>query len=441
VAAGEIHYAPSGTAQIAYTTIGSGPPLLWFGGPIPGLVALEQPLIRPHFESLAAFSTLVLLDPRGAGRSDPVLPDEAPTPDSQAADIVAVLDHAQIDHAAVLATHAGGGAAVVLAAEHPERVDGLVLVNCWSRLLEAPDYPFGLDVATHEQLLDMHSDAFGTGMFGQLFSPSRGADDAVRGMYAALESGSSRSQAVLLSRGAQELDVRDRLADVSAPTIVMHSRENTAIPVEHGRYLAAHVPGAELREYPGTDHAYFLADEELVRAAAEQLVTGSVHTRATDRRFAVILFSDLVDSTARAATLGDASWKALLDRHDAALADAAVRHGGRVVKATGDGALVELPMPSAAIDAARAIVAATQRLGLDSRVGIHAGEIEGRGEDVGGIAVHLAARVCGVAMPGSVTVTRTVRDLLIGSRATFVDRGEHSLKGLPEPWHLYELEG
>jgi class 3 adenylate cyclase len=370
-----------------------------------------------------------------------VLPDEAPTPESQAADIAAVLDHAQIERTTILATHAGGGAAVVLAATHPERIDGLLLVNCWSRTLEAPDYPFGIDRATHELLLDMHAQSFGTGMFGEMFSPSRSTDDAVREMYAALESGSSRSQAALLSRGAQEMDVRDRLAQVSVPTIVMHSRENTAIPVEHGRYLAEHIPGAELREFPGTDHSYFLENEEPVRAATEQLVTGSVRSRATDRRFAVILFSDLVDSTARAANLGDGSWKALLDRHDAAIAAAAAQHGGRVVKATGDGALVELPMPSAGIDAARTIVAATRRLGLDSRVGIHAGEIEGRGEDIGGIAVHLAARVCAAAAPGAVAVTRTVRDLLIGSRVPFVDRGEHVLKGLPEPWHLYELEG
>jgi class 3 adenylate cyclase len=243
-----------------------------------------------------------------------------------------------------------------------------------------------------------------------------------------------------LTRLAQELDVRELLDQVSTPTIVMHNTGNTAIPVEHGRYLAAHIRGARLIEFPGTDQNFVLEDPDPVLIELEAFVTGNRPQTEPEYAFATVVFTDLVMSTQHLAEVGDRRWRELIDRYEREVAARTEAHGGRIVKATGDGMLAVFSIPSRAVRCAVTITEASARIGLASRVGVHAGEVQLRAEDVHGIAVNVAARVCAVAAPQEVLVTRTVKDLLAGAPMTFTDRGSHALKGVTDPWQLYRID-
>ena len=398
-----VRYARRGEAQIAYRVVGSGPPLVALGGTMSGIALAELPMAAPWMERLVRFSKVVLIDPRGTGSSDPL--DVVPTLDDQAADVLAVLDDAGIEAAFVHGHHAGVGAAIALAVSAPERVLGLVLVNGWARLIADEDCPWGLSEELSDRLIDAHRETFGTGMFVAAFSPSRAHDADLKEQFIELERrGSSRAQSVLLTTMAQQYDIRERLPRVQVPTVVMHSRENTAIPVDHARYLAARISDATLVEFDGTDHAFMFENPEPVLIEIEALVTGIRPLPEPHRVFGAIVFTDLVGSTARAALLGDRVWRNVLERHDA------------------NGA-----------------VALGVRLDLSVRVGVHAGEVDERDDDLAGVAVNLSARLVAVAGPGEVIVSATVRDIVSGASFEFRDRGTHSLKGFTEPRHVYEL--
>ena len=233
------------------------------------------------------------------------------------------------------------------------------------------------------------------------------------------------------------MDVREALPLIQAPTLVVHRRDNRAFPVAQGRYLATHIPNAKYVELPGDAHAIWWGDVKGMLDEISEFLTGVRQVPVTNRTLATILFSDIVGSTKQAAKLGDQRWRELLDRHDKCLEEAVGQFQGRLVKKTGDGGLATFQGPTRAIEAARAIRDGTRALGLEVRVGVHTGECELRGEDVGGIAVHIASRITALASGGELLVSRTVKDLVIGSGTAFEDRGMHTLKGVPDQWHLY----
>jgi class 3 adenylate cyclase len=434
-------YARSSDAQIAYQVRGTGPGLVSLMGAIPGLAALEEPLSGAYWERVAGFSRLVVVDERGSGRSDPLPPGQSPSVDDQVDDLVAVLDDAGIDRVFISTFHAAGGVGVAFAVRYPERTEGLFIVNGWARLIKGNGYPYGMTQAFSDQLIEAHGDQLGTGMFAEAWSPSRVGDPEVRAFYARLEQhGVSRAQAMLLSRMAQELDVRELLGRVSVPTVVMHNRQNAAVPVEHGRYLASEIPSARFIEFEGTDQVFHLENPEPVLIELEAFVTGHRPLSQPDHRFATVVFADLVSSTPRAAQVGDRRWRELIGRYERDIAERTRAHGGRIVRMTGDGILAVFPVPSHAVRCACALIDVSARIELQSRVGIHAGEVELRGDDVSGLSVHIAARVCALADPDEVLATRTLKDVLVGSDFDFTDRGTHTLKGVPDSWQLFSVQ-
>jgi class 3 adenylate cyclase len=433
-------YAPSGDAQIAYRTAGAGPAVILLSGTISGIALWEQRLGAPFVDAIARFARVVVYDARGAGRSDPLPPGAPATVAGQVDDAIAVLDDASIDQAVIVGFHAGGAAALALAAAHPDRVANVLIVNSWARLLEDDGYP-GITQEFSDDLVDEHRRRYGTDMFSELFAPSVADDPAVSEFFAGLEQhGSSRSQAVLLTRMAQELDVRDILSTVAVPTVVMHSDRNTAVPAHFGRYIAEHVPDATFVTFPGTDHAFLLANPGPALAELETIVTGRRPDPETDRILATVLFTDIVGSTERAAGLGDRGWGDLLARHHEVVRDELDRCRGREIDTAGDGFFAVFDAPARAIRCAQSIGARLDALGLEIRAGIHTGECEQIGDNLGGIAVHIGARIAAMAGPGEILVSSTVKDLTVGSRVELVDRGTHTLKGVPEPWRIYAVE-
>jgi pimeloyl-ACP methyl ester carboxylesterase len=429
-------YARGRDGQIAYLVRGSGPTVAWLSGTT-GLAVVDDPLCASFFARVAAFCRVVVHDPPGTGRSDP-LPGTSPSIDDQVRDLVAVLDDAGVESTFIATHHAGAGVGVAAAVRHPERTEGLFVVNGWARLIQGDGYPYGITREFSDRLIEAHGRQIGTGMFAEAFSPSRVGDPEVKAFYARIEP-PSRAQAMLLTRLAQELDVRELLGRVTVPTVVMHSRENTAIPVEHGRYLASEIPAARFVEFEGTDHMYMLENPEPVLIELETFVTGTHPQSSPDHGFAMVVYTDLVNSTARAAQVGDRRWRELMERYERDVTERTRAHGGRIIKNTGDGMLATFPVPSHAVRCAHALIQVSSRIGLESRVGIHAGEVEVRANDVNGLAMAIGARVCALAGPGEVLATRTVKDLLLASGFDFVDRGTHTLKGVPESWQLFAV--
>jgi class 3 adenylate cyclase len=305
-------------------------------------------------------------------------------------------------------------------------------------MIRGDGYPYGITRRFSDSLVAAHGEQIGTGMFAEAFSPSRVGDPEVKAFYARIEP-PSRAQAMLLTRMAQELDVRELLGRLTVPTVVMHNRGNTAVSVDHGRYLASEIPGARFVEFEGTDHAFMLENPEPVLIELEAFVTGQRPGPRVDHGFATVVFTDLVSSTARAAQEGDRRWRELIDRYERDTTERTRAHGGRVLKSTGDGVLAIFPIPSLAVRCAGGLIDVSTRIGLQSRVGMHAGEVEFRGNDVSGLAVTIGARVCALADPGEVLATRTLKDVLVGSSFDFVDRGTHMLKGVPESWQLFSV--
>lgn len=408
-------------------------------GTVSGLAVWEHRLGADLFDPLARFGRAIVHDPRGTGGSDPLAPGRPATAEGQAEDVVAVLDDASIEKAFLFGTHAGGGVGVAMASAYPDRVSGLLLVNSWARLIEDEEYP-GISRSYSDELIEAHSDQWGTGMFADAFVPSRAGDPEIKEFFATIEQhGSSRAQAVLLTRMAQELDVRKLLAGISVPTVVMHSEQNTAIPASYGRYLAEHIPGARYIGFDGTDHLFQLENPQPVLVELETLVTGRPPDPAPDRVLATVLFTDIVGSTERIATIGDRNWRELVTLHHAAVRDELDRFRGREIDTAGDGFLAVFDAPARAIRCAQAITLEVRALGLEIRAGVHTGECERLGDKLGGIGVHIGARIAALAGPTEVLVSSTVKELAAGSGLRFVDRGIHTLKGVPDEWRLFAV--
>lgn len=354
-------------------------------------------------------------------------------------DFHVVMDAVGWDRATVWGLSEGGPLACLFAATYPERTESLVLHGSFPRIVRAPDYDIGWDRAAYDIANAAWAASWGTAdtLTIPVFVPSQVGDEGYLRWHMRFERLSSTPANVLATMALNaEIDVRHLLPTIRVPTLVLHARQDRAVPIEHGRYLAANISGATLFEYDGEHWPLLVAVDETTDAA-ERFLTGAVRRSAVDRVLATVLFTDICTSTERAAALGDRDWRALLDRHDDALRAVLARHGGTEIKTTGDGMLAIFDSPTRAVRCAWDMVEAAAATGLDIRAGVHTGEVERRGEDVAGIAVHIGARVAALADPHHVFVSAAVPPLVVGSGLEFTDRGEHELKGVPGAWRLF----
>jgi class 3 adenylate cyclase len=432
-------YARSGELHIAYQVVGDGPLDLLY---VPSWISQvehywEEPTIARYFGRLASFSRLIMFDRRGTGLSDPL--PRAPTLEEQMDDVIAVLDAAGSERAALFALLEGGAMATLFAATHPARTTALILYEAQPRMSWAPDYGWALRREDREAYIAGGMDRWGDG--SRIGDLSASADPRLREWYGKLERlAASPGTAMRMMRMNAEVDVRAVLPTISVPTLVMHRAADRFIDVRHSRYLAEHIPGAKYVELPGSDALSFSPGAARELDEIEEFLTGARHPHDHERILATVMFADIVDSTRRAAELGDGRWRDTLQALEGEVTRELTRYRGRAVKKLGDGFLATFDGPARAIRCAGAIRdLARQRYELEIRSGLHTGEIEVIGEDVGGIAVHIGARVEAQAAPGEVLVSGTVRDLVAGSDIVFEDRGEHELRGVPDRWRLYAV--
>jgi pimeloyl-ACP methyl ester carboxylesterase/class 3 adenylate cyclase len=436
-----VRFARSGPLFIAYSVEGSSGPALIL---TPGHffhqeVAREWPPFAHFIERLAGFSRVILLDRRGTGLSDAM--DPATTLDDAMDDIRAVMDDAGVEQAVLMGSAEGGPTCLLFAATFPARVSALILASTFPRRLSAPDYPEGYPPEQHEWLVRVFEERWGRHPVGpRTISPGRGGDPGFRSWYAKVQRfGASPGSAIAWYRLSAEIDVRGVLPAIRVPTLVLHREGDMIVPVGHGRYMAAHIPGARYVEFPGGEHFFFEGDPESMLAEIEEFITGVRPAPAADRVLLTVLMTDIVDSTRRAAALGDRAWRDLLEQHHRVVRAALARFRGREVDMAGDGSLAVFDGPARAIRCALAVSAAVRELGIEVRAGVHTGECEVIGDAVAGLAVHIGARVGALAGRSEVLVSSTVKDLVVGSGFVFEDRGRHELKGVPGEWQVFAV--
>jgi class 3 adenylate cyclase len=392
------------------------------------------------FRRLSSFGRLILFDKRGTGLSDPVPLRAIPTVEEWVDDLMTVLDAAGSAKAHLIGADSGGPVALVAAGTHSTRVSSLVLFNTFARLSRAPDYPWGFPEPLQARTLAAFRRDWAKGVFPEVMVPSRADEPSFREWWAHFGRHSvGLGAAIQMLQATFALDVRDVLGAVRQPTLVLHQAGDEYVRAAHGQYLAEHLPNATYVELPGSDHLFNSGVIDEVAEQVEEFLTGAPHTPNVDRVLATVVFTDVVNSTQQAATLGDRKWKEVLDHHDDVVGRALLRFRGRQVKTTGDGVLAIFDGPARAIGASVMMRETLRDAGLEIRCGIHTAEIELRGQDVGGIGVHIAARVSGLAAPGEVLASRTVVDLVAGSGIEFEDRYEHELKGVPGSWQLFAV--
>jgi class 3 adenylate cyclase/alpha-beta hydrolase superfamily lysophospholipase len=433
-------YAHSGDAGIAYQAFGEGERDLVV---VPGFVshvevAWEHHAYERFMRRLGSFARVVVFDKRGAGLSDPL--EGAETLEQRIDDITTVMDAVESRGATLFGISEGAAMAALFAAMHPDRVESLVLYGMFPRGSASEDWPHGMPDETWEVGLQGMHEAWGEGVSAFLLAPVMAQEDpAFLDWWGHFERMSSSPRNVIRTLELdRRIDIRGALPTVQAPTLVLH-REGDAWPIAGAEYVAETIPGAKLVRLSGENHWPWVDDTDAVADEIESFLTGGRTAGEPDRVLATVLFTDIVDSTAKAAELGDKRWRWLLDEHEAVVRRQLDRFGGREVKTTGDGFLATFDGPARAVRCARAIADAVLPLGIDVRAGLHSGECELRNGDIGGIAVHIGARVSARATAGEVLVSGTVRDLVIGSGIEFEDRGEQELKGVPGSWRLFSV--
>jgi len=442
VTGSEVRYVNSGGVHIAYRVFGEGPLDLVL---VPAFTShLEQnhewPGLVGWNRRLVSFSRLIVFDKRSTGLSD-----HAPGPvvlEDTMQDVLAVLDATGADRPAVYGDLEGAALSALFAATHPERTRALVLYAPLVKGTPSDDFPWGLTPGLQGMFGEQLSAAWGSEsmvrMLVGVVAPSLADDQQfLTFMAKAMRSSVSPGAALAWLRMISEIDVREALPQIRVPTLIVHRAGDRAVNVGSSRYAAGQIPGARLVELPDGDNLPFVGDTEAVAAEIEEFLTGSRTPPLPDRVLATILFTDIAGSTQRAAEVGDRRWRELLGRHDALARAQLERYRGREVKMTGDGLLATFDGPARAVTCAGAISRAVRTLGLEVRAGVHTGEVELRDGDIGGIAVHIAARVMGLAQPNEVLVSRTVKDLVAGAQIRFEDRSVHSLRGVPGQWHLF----
>lgn len=433
----ETRYAKSGDLRIAYQVVGSGSFDLVF---IPGFVSnidmvWEIPELADFRSRLARISRLILFDKRGVGLSDRAA--GIANLEDRMDDVRAVMDAVGSDRAVLFGMSDGGPMSLMFAASYPERVQAMVLYGSYAR------HRLATSEDELKRQIDVIDRSWGTGeLILGWFTPSVISDQEARRFAARYERASaSPAAAIALTKMNSEIDARHILSAIRVPTMIIHRVGDSVAPVEAGRDLAANIPGAKYLELPGNNHVPWYEPDIVDRVVGEieEFVTGSRSEAEIDRVLATVMFVDIVQSTQRAAALGDRKWRALLDRHDEIVRQQLARFRGTEVKNLGDGFLATFDGPARAVRCATAIAETVRPLGIAVRSGLHTGEIELRRDDIGGIAVHMAARVAGIAEPGETVVSSTVRDLVAGSGLRFDDRGLHELRGFSEKLHLYRV--
>ncbi len=428
----DTRYAKSGDLNIAYQVVGDGPRDLIY---VPGWISnvelnWEEPALAHVLERLASFSRLILFDKRGTGLSDPVPQDRLPTLEERMDDVRAVLDAVDSRQTAVFGFSEGGLMSVLFAATYPERTTALVLFGVFAKRIWSPDYPWAPRPDDREREIAELERNWSERMDVDQLVPSE--DDAFKTRLATyFRRSASPGAAAALMRMNTQLDVRDVLPAIQAPTLVLHRTDDQDASVEEGRWIAARIPGATFVELPGDAHTLWAGNTDEVVDEIEEFLTGVRRGPEPDRVLATVLFTDIAGSTEQATKLGDRRWRELLERHHDLVREQLGRFHGREVDTAGDGFLATFDGPARAIRCGSA--------GLEIRAGVHTGECELFGDKVAGLAVHTGARVASLAGPGEVLVSATVKDLVAGSGIEFEDRGTQELKGVPGKWRLYAV--
>jgi pimeloyl-ACP methyl ester carboxylesterase len=434
-------YVRSGDVSLAYQVHGEGPiDLVLVNGFLSNVEVLwEEPGVVRWRERLGEFARLVVFDRRGSGLSDRVA--RMPPVTEEVADLAAVLDAVGSERAVLFGYGAGSAACVAFAAQFPERTRALVLYAAVTRGERADDMPWLPTPAERDERRRYLLEHWGEGSNIELLAPSSAHDPGLRDWFARLERASiSPGQLPEAMRAVGATDVRDLLPRVHVPTLVLHRTGDALFDPRHAHYVAARIPGARLVELPGEDSLPFVGDVDGLVGEIEEFLTGGRREREPERELLTVLFTDVCDSTTHAARLGDRRWREVLGQHDAAVRAELARYGGREVKTVGDGFLaVFAGPPNRAVRAARAIVGATAPLGVTVRVGLHTGECERIGDDVGGMAVHIAARIAALAAPGEVLASGTTYGTVVGAGLRWEDRGARGLRGVPGRWPLFAL--
>ena len=434
------HYVKSDDVHIAYQVIGEGPFDLLF---VPGFVSnvetiWQSPEQSAFFRRLASFSRLILFDKRGTGMSD--RSSQIFTLEQRMHDVQAILDAVGSKRAALFGISEGGPMSLLYTATYPDRTSALVLYGSYAKRSWSPDYPFGWKDEQWQSVLDDIEHNWGSpqSLNIAMRAPSIAGDpDLAKRIASYYRASASPGAAGAILKMNREIDVRIVLPATRVPTLILHRTAEHVIDVEHARYMAHHIPGAKLVELPGEDHQPWLGDRDTVLNEVEKFLTGKHQVLEPERVLATVLFADIEGSTERVAALGDHSWRELLEAFYAKVREVLKQYRGREINTLGDGFLAAFDGPARAIRCAGAIRDAVRSLNLEVRCGLHTGECEVVGNDLAGIAVHTGARVAGLAAPGEVLVSQTVRDLVAGSGLSFEDRGIHSLKGVPNEWRLF----
>jgi pimeloyl-ACP methyl ester carboxylesterase/class 3 adenylate cyclase len=432
------HYARSGDAHIAYQVFGEGDLDLVF---IPGFVSniehyWEMPQVPDLLERLGSFARVVMFDKRGTGLSDPVA--SPPPLEQRMDDMQAVMDAAGVERAALFGISEGGPASVLFAATYPERTNALVLYGSTPRFRTDDDISWGATDEQMEYVLTEASTRWGEGALLAAFAPSGAGDPAMRELWGRFQrAGASPAMGVAVLAALFEIDVRDILPTIQVPTLILHRTGDLIAPVEGARLMAEKIQNARYVEFEGDDHVPFTGDFTPVLDEMEEFLTGTRRPRQLDRVLATVMFTDIVDSTRRAARAGDRGWREVIERHDELTRRQLDRFRGREVKTLGDGFLATFDGPARGIGCACAIRDGVHPLGPEVRAGLHTGECELAGEDVRGMAVNIGARIGALAEPNEVLVSGTVKDLVVGADLDFMERGEHELKGVPGIWRLF----
>jgi pimeloyl-ACP methyl ester carboxylesterase len=436
-------YTRRSGVNIAYQVTGDGPSDLVY---VPGWISnvevmWEEPSMAQFLRRLSSFSRLITFDKRGTGMSDPVPLEQLPTLEERMDDLSAVMDEVGSDRATLMGHSEGGNMCILFAATYPARTDRLVLVSSYAKRTWSESYPWAptpdqraADIARTER------DFGDPDLLPEWLAPSRMADPAFRqwiARYFRLSS-SPRAASHLLEMNSG-IDTTQVLPKVRVPTLLLYKTRDVDVTIEEGRWIASQIPDARLVEIPSADHLLNAEGSDLIADEIEEFMTGYRAPTVPERALATVLFVDIVGSTDTAARLGDHAWRALLERYNGIATDEVQRLRGRVVGTQGDGMLAVFDGPGRAIRSASAIIETIAPLDLEVRSGVHTGEVELIGDDVAGIAVHIGSRIASLAEPGEILVSRTVKDLVVGSHLAFEDRGAHHLKGVPDAWELFAV--
>jgi pimeloyl-ACP methyl ester carboxylesterase len=444
----ETHYAKSGDVNIAYQVTGDGPFDLVFA---PGSVthielAWNLPSFAPFLSKLGSFSRLIRFDKRGTGMSDRVI--GAPTLETRMDDVRAVMDAVGSKRAAFYGLSEGAAMSILFAATYPDRTAALVVRSGFPRRMWAPDYPWGLTEEQHEREVEGNLRIFGPRQQAKEAARALGRfdDEEVEAFLDYFRYGASPGAVEALNLMNKEIDIRHVLPAVRVPTLILHGSEDTIVPLEVARYMGSRIPTARVTEIPGAGHLAFGRHADVIAGEIERFTkevweAGGWEDTEPERVLATILFTDIVGSTAKASELGDRAWRELLERHHAVIRRQLVRFRGAELDIAGDGFFARFDGPARAIRCADAITKDVRELGLEIRAGLHTGECEVLEGKVGGIAVHIGARIAKEARPGEVLVSSTVKDLVAGSGLRFHERGSATLKGVPEEWLLFAVQG